>query len=70
MRTVCARTIAVKKMPLRKKVNVAQGAQANTNGYFGGYIGKAQPAGHMEIKNASIRCTRYRIPWREKTKLC
>ena len=40
----------VKKMPLRKMVNIAQRAQANTNGYFGGYIGKAQPAGHMEIK--------------------
>ena len=31
-------------------VQIAQRAQANTNGYFGGYIGKAQPAGHMEIK--------------------
>ena len=31
-------------------VRIAQVAQANTNGYFGGYIAKAQPAGHMEIK--------------------
>ena len=31
-------------------VRIGQVAQANTNGYFGGYIAKAQPAGHMEIK--------------------
>ena len=31
-------------------IRIAQKAQAVTNGYFGGYIGKAQPAGHMEIK--------------------
>jgi hypothetical protein len=33
-----------------KMIRIAQKAQAVTNGYFGGYIGKAQPAGHMEIK--------------------
>ena len=37
-------------MWLCKMIRIAQVAQANTNGYFGGYIGKAQPAGHMEIK--------------------
>ena len=31
-------------------IRIAQKAQAVTNGYFGGYIGKAQPAGHMELK--------------------
>ena len=31
-------------------IRLAQRAQATTNGYFGGYIGKAQPAGHMEIQ--------------------
>ena len=30
-------------------IRIAQKAQAVTNGYFGGYIGKAQPAGHMEV---------------------
>ena len=40
----------VKKTNVRRMIRIAQRAQAMTNGYFGGYIGKAQPAGHMEIK--------------------
>ena len=46
-------------MPTRRKmveatlywfVRLARRAQSMTNGYFGGYIGKGQPASQMEIK--------------------
>ena len=36
-----------------KMIRIAQRAQPMTNGHFGEYIGKAQPAGAMEIK----KCT-------------
>ena len=39
----------VRKTPLRKMIRIAQVAQTTTDDYFGGYIGKAQPAGHIEI---------------------
>ena len=39
-----------KRSSLRKVIRKAQRAQATTNGYFGGYIGKRQPAGKLETK--------------------
>ena len=38
------------KSQLSRMIRIAQRVETVTNGYFGGYIGKAQPAGHMEIK--------------------
>ena len=35
---------------VRKVMRLTQRAQAATNGYFGGYIGKRQPAGKLETK--------------------
>ena len=40
----------VRKTSLRQMIRIAQKDQAVTNGYPGGYIGKAQLAGHMELK--------------------
>ena len=46
MRIVCARAIALKSMWLCTMIRIAQVTQANANGYIGGGIAKAQPAGH------------------------
>ena len=40
----------IKKTSLWQMIHIAQKAQAVTNGFVGEYVGKAQPAGHMEIK--------------------
>ena len=37
-----------KRFVTRKATRLAQRTQTLTRGYFGGYIAKAQPAGHME----------------------
>ena len=47
----------VKKNNLKRTTRALQRTQATTNGYFGGYIGKRQPAGAFETKNASTNCT-------------
>ena len=46
----CKRRCAVKKHSLKRTARAAQRAQTVTNGYFGGYVGKRQPAGTLEIK--------------------
>ena len=40
----------VKKNNLQKTTRALQRTQTTTNGYFGGYIGKRQPAGALETK--------------------
>ena len=40
----------VKKHTLKKTTRVTQRTQSTTNGYFGGYIGKRQPAGALETR--------------------
>ena len=40
----------VKKNNLKKTTRALQRTQTTTNGYFGGYIGKRQPAGTLETK--------------------
>jgi len=40
----------VKKHSLKKTTRATQRTQTVTNGYFGGYIGKRQPAGALETK--------------------
>jgi hypothetical protein len=40
----------VKKSHLKKMTRCIQRTQTQINGYFGGYIGKRQPAGAMEFK--------------------
>ena len=40
----------VRKGHLQKTTRVTQRTQSMTNGYFGGYIGKRQPAGALETR--------------------
>ena len=44
------RSCFVKKHAFRKATRVTQRTQQLTNGYFGGYVGKRQPAGSLETK--------------------
>ena len=40
----------VRKHTLKKTTRITQRTQSTTNGYFGGYIGKRQPAGALETR--------------------
>ena len=47
----CNKKSCMKKgLVLRKATRVTQRTQSTTNGYFGGYIGKRQPAGTLETR--------------------
>ena len=54
----------MKNNGLRNATRAAQRTQAMTLGYFGGYIGKRQPAGTLETK----KCVDKLFTLREKTK--
>ena len=54
-----------KRGALRKICRLTQRSQATTNGYFGGYMGKRQPAGILEAKKCvKTKCIAYakRLP--------
>ena len=58
-------TSAQRKRALRRMVRRTQTAQAQTNGYFGGYIGKRQKSGKLETR----KCVDKMYVLRAKTEL-
>ena len=48
------------KSNVRKMMRITQRAQAMTSGYVGGYMAKAQPAGHLEAKKCVDKMYRLR----------
>ncbi len=42
--------VSVKKHTLKRTTRRIERTQSVTNGYFGGYMGKRQPAGSLEVK--------------------
>ena len=48
--SVCTKKTCVKKHALKRTTRISQRAQSVTNGYFGGYIGKRQPTGKLEVR--------------------
>ena len=48
--TCCDRKRCIVQGKVRKATRATQRTQTVTNGYFGGYIGKQQPAGNLETR--------------------
>jgi hypothetical protein len=58
----------VKKGHLKRTTRVTQRAQSVINGYFGGYIGKRQPAGAFELKKCVDKLFTLRTRYQGKGK--
>ena len=56
----CGKKTCVKKHSIKRTARLAQRAQSVSNGYFGGYIGKRQPAGKLEVKKCMDKMHRLR----------
>ena len=57
----------VKKNHLKRTTLITQRTQSLTNGYFGGYIGKRQPAASMETRKCVGKLSRLRAKMQGKT---
>ena len=57
-----------KKWSLRKATRATQRTQVVTNGYFGGYIGKRQPAGTLETKKCVDKLFTLRANYKDGAK--
>ena len=55
----CRKRCLGRKGVIQRTARTAQRAQSVTTGYFGGYVGKRQFAGTLELKNVSTKCTPY-----------
>ena len=58
---MCNKKKCVKKHALKRTTRIAQRAQSVTNGYFGGYIGKRQPTGKLEVRKCMEKMQRLRM---------
>ena len=58
--SVCTKKTCVKKHALKRTTRISQRAQSVTNGYFGGYIGKRQPTGKLEVRKCMDKMQRLR----------
>ena len=66
---ICKKTrCIVKKGNLKKTTRATQRTQSTTNGYFGGYIGKRQPAGSLETRKCIDKLFTLRSKYQGKGK--